>query len=330
MRPPAFWSRGGDPLPARLLAPAAALWTAAARARLARGRWERVAAPVICVGNLTVGGAGKTPTVVAVVERLLARGRSVRIVSRGYGGGLRGPARVDSARHAAADVGDEPLLLAAWAPVWIGRDRAAAVRAAVADGAEVVVLDDGLQNPSLHKDLSLLVVDAEAGFGNGRVLPAGPLREPAADGVARADLVLAVGDDAGPLLALHPELGARPVLRGRIEPLATGMPWAGLRVVAFAGIGRPEKAFATLRGLGAEVAAAHAFADHEPYGRAILERLEAEARRLGAQLVTTEKDAVRLPGPFRRKVLTLPVRMRLEDWAPLDAALDRILAPPSA
>lgn len=323
-RAPGFWERGRGGLAAPVLSPLSAIWTAVTRRRLARGQAGRVGVPVICVGNLTIGGTGKTPAVLAIAERLQGRGIAVAVVSRGYGGTLAGPLRVEPGQHESGEVGDEPLLLAASVPVWIGRDRAAAARAAAGDGAEIVVLDDGFQNPSVAKDLSILVVDAVAGFGNGRVIPAGPLREPVADGIARADLLLAVGNPA-PLFAEWPNLAGLPCLEGRIEPLATGMPWAGLRVLAFAGIGRPEKFFATLKGLGAELLRTRAFGDHEPYSGPILERLETEARGLGAQLVTTEKDAVRLPDAFRRKVLVLPVRMEIRDWAEFDVALAPLL-----
>jgi tetraacyldisaccharide 4'-kinase len=199
----------------------------------------------------------------------------------------------------------------------------AAGRAAAAAGAEVVVMDDGLQNPALAKDISILVVDAGFGFGNGRVIPAGPLREPVADGLARADLVLAIGPapDRARLAADWPELAALPTLAGEITPLATGMDWSGLRALAFAGIGRPEKFYATLRRLGVELAGTRSFADHAPYGAPLLARLEAEARSKRAQLVTTEKDAVRLPAAMRAKVLVLPVRLEIADWAPFDDAL---------
>lgn len=330
MRAPRFWESGRGSLAGPLLAPAAAVWTAVTRRRLARGTWAAAERPVICVGNLTVGGTGKTPAVIAIVERLAARRLAVAVVTRGYGGRLVGPVRVEPGRHGADEVGDEALLMAGWAPVWVGRDRAAAAHQAVEAGAEVVVLDDGFQNPGLAKDVSVVVVDAEQGFGNGRVVPAGPLREPVADGLARADLVLLVGETPGRLVAEHPALGRLPMMTGRIVPLATGMPWQGLRVLAFAGIGRPEKAFATLRGLGAEVVQTRSFGDHEPYGRTILERLATEARSLGAQLVTTEKDAVRLPDDFRRQVLVLPVRMAIDDWGPFDAAVAPLLPPAEA
>lgn len=323
MRAPRFWNRGCGGLAGPALAPAALVWTAATRWRLRHGAALKTGVPVICIGNLTVGGTGKTPTVLALVERLSAQGRRIAVVSRGYRGRLSGPVRVQPSRHTAADVGDEPLLMAAWGPVWVGRDRKAAAQAAAAEGAEVIVMDDGFQNAQIGKDLSLVVVDGETGFGNGRVLPAGPLREPVRDGLGRADFVLVVGDSRE-FLAHWPEAGSRPLLHGRLEPLPTGMPWAGLRVLAFAGIGRPDKFFATLRELGAEIAQTRSFGDHEGYTRAILDRLEMEARSLGAQLVTTEKDAVRLPDTFRRRVLVLPVRMMLETWEPLDRAIARL------
>jgi tetraacyldisaccharide 4'-kinase len=318
MREPAFWWREAA-LAAGLLAPFAALYGAVAGARLTR-RGARAAVPVVCIGNLTVGGAGKTPLALAVARRLAAEGATPMLLSRGYRGALKGPLRVDPVRHRARDVGDEPLLLARVAPTFVARDRVAGARAAVAAGAGVIVLDDGFQNPSLHKDFSVLVVDGRRGIGNGRVIPAGPLRAPLTAQLARADALVVVGPSqaAAGVTAIARARGV-PVFDASLAPDAAAVAaLAGARVLAFAGIGDPQKLFATLTTAGIAVAATRSFPDHHRYMPAQAGMLCAQADREALVLVTTEKDLVRMQGDagvaaLAARARALPVTLMLAD-----------------
>ncbi|MEO0623630.1 MAG: tetraacyldisaccharide 4'-kinase [Pseudomonadota bacterium] len=328
MRAPEFWSNPPEMpgLAARLLSPVSLLWRLGGRVRAARPSW-RAPCPVISVGNLTAGGTGKTPLVRALADRLTARGHAPHILSRGYGGRLRGPHRVDPRQDTADDVGDEPLMLAATLPVWIARDRKQAALRAVEE-ASCLILDDGHQSTALERDLCVVTVDAGAGFGNGRVIPAGPLREPISEGLARADAVILIGPEAdrAACLSKWPELATRPVAQAELLPSATGLDLAGQPVVAFAGIGRPEKFFATLAAMGADVRLAEPFPDHHSFPVPVLRRLLRTARSQGAMLVTTEKDAVRLPAEFRREVVVVPVDLRVMDWQGIDVAIQAVFA----
>ena len=317
MRPPRFWQKSKWHPLALILAPLGWIYAAAGARQLRRGAWETLSVPVICVGNINAGGVGKTPTVIALASFLAARGVAAHVVSRGYGGAEIGPLRVNEMAHKAADVGDEPLLMAAFAPTWVAKDRVAGAKAAIKAGAEVILLDDGFQNPALHKDLSIIVVDAAIGFANGHVLPAGPLREPVATGLARGDMVVSIGGARAQaaLTVKWPEIAKLPRLPAVLKPLQMGMDWKGAKLIAFAGIGRPAKFFKSLENEGAELVARHSFADHAPYSTAVLQRLLKESRQKGAQLVTTEKDATRLPPSFRHEVIAFPVRLEFEDEA---------------
>ena len=279
---PAFWARPPGLL-SELLLPIGAGWEAAGRLRQAFARPYCAPVPVVCVGNLVAGGAGKTPVALALAAHLVSCGIAVHIVTRGYGGRLGGPVRVDPARHDAAAVSDEALLLAARAPCWVARDRADGVRAAVAAEAQMVVLDDGFQNPGIAKTLSFLVVDAGYGFGNGRVIPAGPLRESPTRGLARADAVVLLEADAQPGCLEPRGIGETlPVLHAALRPVA-GERLVGTRLLAFAGIGRPEKFFTTLLALGAELVGTRSFPDHHPYRAGEIDRLLRAAERAEAR-----------------------------------------------
>jgi tetraacyldisaccharide 4'-kinase len=320
MRAPEFWEEKDytAKFAATMLTPLGWLYGANVAWKAQHAHPYRTSAKVICVGNLTAGGTGKTPITIAIAQALDRRKRRTVILSRGYGGKMRGPAFVDLEYDTFEETGDEALLLAGAAPVIVARDRAAGAKYAEREYADVIVMDDGFQNFTLAKDLAIVVVDAQTGFGNRRIMPAGPLREDVAQGLARADAVILVGDGSPALPGFN-----GPVLRARLVPVDV-LGLSGARVLAFAGIGRPEKFFATLRSLGAEIVEAREYADHYAYTASEFARLRAKAKTANAQLVTTEKDFVRLTPAERQDVRFVPVRAMFDDPAALDTLLDRI------
>ncbi len=330
-RAPAFWWRRRSLL-AALLSPIGDVVGAQTLARMGKPSGT-VRLPVICIGNPTVGGAGKTPTALALLARLRARGAHPFALLRGHGGRAPTPLLVDPVRHSVQEVGDEALLLAQAAPTVVsGSDRLAGARLALAEGASHIVMDDGFQNPSLHKDVSVLVVDRAVGIGNGKVLPAGPLRAPLAPQLARADALLLVGPapepDTCPALAEAADAAGLLLLEGRLEPDADAIAQLkGCPLSAFAGIGRPEKFFQMLVDEGLALYASKAFADHHPFTLREISALAGEADKMGWTLVTTQKDAARLAGPtfdaLRPDISVVPVTLRLTQEEVLDALIDR-------
>lgn len=296
MREPAFWYRPRS-LKSLLLRPLGALYGAITARRMALDGVD-AGIPVICVGNYHVGGAGKTPTVLALTKLLRKLGETPVVLSRGYGGRLQGPVMVDPMRHIAGDVGDEPLMMARDVPVAVAHDRLEGVALAKSQGATVVLMDDGFQNPRLLKDASLIVIDSERGVGNGRVFPAGPLRAPLQAQLARTDALVVIGDGrAANDVAAEIAKRNKPELRARLKPDAASVAQlSGKRVLAFAGIGDPERFFRSLRAGGIDVARTRPFADHHMFSREEIVALAAEAKAEQLTLVTTEKDLARLRG----------------------------------
>jgi tetraacyldisaccharide 4'-kinase len=320
MRDPAFWWRDGS-LAATLLAPFAAGYGAIAAKRMNQ-TGTRVGVPVICVGNFTLGGAGKTPTVLMLAKILQEAGEKPCCLSRGYGGSEAGPKRVDVQTDTAAQVGDEPLLLAHAAPTIVSRDRVAGAK--MATDASVIVMDDGLQNGALAKDFTLAVIDGRRGIGNGKVFPAGPLRAPLDVQMARTDALLVIGDNLN-AENITAAASGRPVFHGRLAPDAAAL--TALRscnVFAFAGIGDPEKFFDTLTQAGIAVTQRRAFADHHRFTGEEAAELEMQAEHEGLTLVTTEKDHARMSGDpalaaLAARAQVLPVTLVVDEAEKLRA-----------
>jgi len=325
MRSPGFWRPTPPALAARLLQPIGALYGAVTSARMRR-EGERAMLPVICIGNFTAGGAGKTPTALAIARLLVDMGERPAFLTRGHKGRLAGPVVVDPARHDFRDVGDEPLLLAQAATTVLSRDRPAGARLCADLEASVVVMDDGLQNPSLQKDLRLVVVDGGAGVSNGLCLPAGPLRAPLEAQWPFVDALVVMGEgEAGAALAQAARSRGKPVFAARLVPdpvVAASL--SGQRVLAFAGIGRPEKFFATLAQCGAQIVHGEAFPDHHAFSAAEIDNLRKRAQREDLLLVTSCKDLVRLADPDG--IVALPVEAEFAEALALQTLVAQAIA----
>ena len=324
MRPPRFWdgdldprSREAAPLTRMLLTPFSMLYAQVTRNKIARTESYKLGIPVVCIGNITAGGTGKSPVAAGLRDLLRERypGKRIATLSRGYRGKLEGPLKVDFLKHTAADVGDEPLMLSCSGEAWLGADRAAAGQAMEVDGVDLVIMDDGHQNPGLFKDLSFIVVDSEAGFGNGFVIPKGPLREPVDAGLARAHAIILTGTGEPPEAIAQSGL---PVIRSTIKPTAPVQPGT---YVAFAGIGRPEKFFDTLEQQGCRPVDAVPFPDHHTFSDGDVRYLRDLAAKHDARLITTEKDFVRLTEDQRSGIVTLPIRAEFSDMDALNGVL---------
>jgi len=319
VKAPRFWQSDHGSVWQTVLWPAALLYRFGGLIRRATTKPAVVKARILCVGNVTLGGAGKTPVVLALAKTAGEMGIRVGVVSRGYGGRLAGPILVDPRHHTADEVGDEPLLLAAQAPTWISRDRVQGALAAQRDGSELILLDDGFQNPSLHKNYALLVFDGGYGIGNGSVFPAGPLREPVDSALRRADMCLLVGQDRRKLK--DTVLKNADVQTARLLPESLTGFESGSRYVAFAGIGIPDKFFQTLRDAKLDLADTIAYPDHYQYTDQDLNDLIMKAKKHQASLLTTRKDFVRVPVGFAEHVQVLDVALKCDT----DATLERIV-----
>jgi len=322
MQAPDFWANDG--ILSRLLAPFGWIYGIGAMARRRCTTPYRAERPIVCVGNFIAGGAGKTPVALAIADWYLAKGLSPHFLTRGYGGRLAGPLQVDLQTHSPEDVGDEALLLARKAPTWVSRTRAAGAKAAVAAGAEIIIMDDGFQNPGLYKDLSVVVVDGGYGIGNGRVMPSGPLREFLNAGLSRADAIVILGKRGDRVFA---ELTRNMlVIKAALTPVPDFGNLDNNRAVAFAGIGRPQKFFDTLSDMGFEITATKSFPDHHVYSASEISELKSLAARTGASLVTTEKDYVRLDAKLAEDIRSVPVKVKWSNGMIVDGILSSVIA----
>jgi tetraacyldisaccharide 4'-kinase len=326
IKPPGFWYGKEGSFWPLALAPLGKIYGFLSEKRFDLYYPVPMGKPVICVGNLVAGGAGKTPVAMAIVDLLLEKGYNPHILTRGYGGTEEGPMQVAPSRDTAADVGDEALLLVEKAPTWVSKNRALGAQAAIYSGANVIVLDDGFQNATMYKNFSLLVVDGIVGFGNGKVMPAGPLRENISFGLSRADAVVIIGEDKTGAAEFILKHAAIPVLSARLVPDPGNPDVFGKQVFAFAGIGRPEKFRETLEAAGAVVEGWGSYPDHVPYVEEDLDELVKAAEARGMPILTTAKDHVRLPEKFRSSVQKFSVHLEWENAAEMSDLIEKTLA----
>ncbi|CAO5674468.1 MAG: Tetraacyldisaccharide 4'-kinase [Holosporales bacterium] len=315
---PKFWDK--DSFLSRILAPFSWCYFLLIRLNKKRITPVQLSVPVICVGNLVMGGAGKTPTVIAIVEILKQMGQNPHIISRGYGAIVKGLKKVDHKWHHYLQVGDEPLMLSKVAPTWVCPNRIKSAKAAIQDGATVIVMDDGFQNSSLFKDLNVLVVDAYQQFGNGKLFPAGPLREPFNEGIERADLVVVVGEEKPQNLS-H----LKNVLQARFKP-KTLPEKQQERIIGFAGLGYPQKFKISLLNAGYKVVDFVTYPDHFPYTITEIEKLLKKAKGKKAKLMTTSKDAIRIPAPYKEKIHVFKINLEFENTQILEDCLKKTIS----
>lgn len=317
MLAPKFWypENNEKSFSSLALIPLGHIYSLLSKLRMSKAVKKQFDIPIVCIGNLNAGGTGKTPTTISAAEFLRDRKYNVHIVSRGYGGNAMGPLSVNDTEHSADDVGDEALMLSAFAPTWVATKRSDGIQSAIKEGADIILLDDGFQDPSVYKDLSILTVNAKKGFGNNRCIPAGPLREKLSSGLERADVLISIGTETSQrtFKSTYKSYINIPLGLANLEVLNTGLSLENMKVLAFAGIAHPENFFDTLRAQGAEIVDYQALADHQKLSSTIMKRLIVDARAENAQLITTEKDYMRLPKEFRSEVMTLPVRIKLNE-----------------